>query len=212
MFALFHFFVCVVFCPFGQRRKGCSLSSNEANGVEKNHIIHIKHVPLQTPGNNEKYGLHSEEESRFVWGCLSPGLRSNVLIILITSYILYFGFCILTFLTFLSVWMWSSSLPAEVSVCYCTAARSDTSPLQVLPVGRSLCVTTPLSLLCVTKPFTLESHPQWLHQLLQTKSFLLAAPPVLLQLLPQVRVSMLDLTELQQSAGKPCLQLWDHAL
>lgn len=52
-----------------------------------------------------------------------------------------------------------------------------------------------------------KSDPQRVHQQLQASSFLLAAPAVLLQLLPQVCVSMLDVTELQQGTGEAPLQL-----
>lgn len=52
-----------------------------------------------------------------------------------------------------------------------------------------------------------KPDPQRVHQQLQASSFLLAAPAVLLQLLPQVCVSMLDVAELQQGAGEAPLQL-----
>lgn len=57
-----------------------------------------------------------------------------------------------------------------------------------------------------------HSDPQRLHQQLQAGGLLLAAPPVLLQLLPQVCVSMLDVTELQKSAGEAPLQLGHQAV
>lgn len=56
------------------------------------------------------------------------------------------------------------------------------------------------------------SHPQRLHQRLQAKSLVAAAPAALLQLLPQVQVSVLDLTQLQQGAAEARLQLGDRAL
>lgn len=57
-----------------------------------------------------------------------------------------------------------------------------------------------------------RSDPQRLHQQLQAGGLLLAAPPVLLQLLPQVCVSMLDVTELQKSVGEAPLQLGHQAV
>lgn len=157
-------------------------------------------------GVKEDNFLHRQETAtiRVTISCfylLEPDLRS-------TSYFFL--------ITFLSVWRRSSSRPAEASACCCTAAGSDTARLPARPGGKHSrrFASQPHSAarICPGGGSASDAHPQRLHQRLQVKSLPPAAPPVLLQLLPQVRVPVLDLTELQQRAGEARLQLRHHAL
>lgn len=103
-----------------------------------------------------------------------------------------------------------SGPPEELPASERAAGRAASAWLQAPPAGpRTHLSVSPRG--CVRRRRR-PADPQRRHQQLQPGGLLPAAPPVLLQLLPQVRVSMLDVAELQKSAAEAPLQLRHQAV